>query len=1755
MRPPLRSSRFGSALLGLASLGAASCGALFWSVAPAAAADPSFDCLKAGTAVERLICADDNLATRDSQLSRLYLGALESVDEARAVQERAAQRAWLSERNSACVLTPAEEAIPSRVDSAARCLRNVYDTRIRALQTAYPEPLEIRNGPYVSHGGDRGEACFRFSGQIMPDPLQPLDGFFKVEPAVNLTARADWREVCLGGFEPGKSYKISVLEGLPGEGPPLRRDAVFDFAMPDTPSALRFATIGRILPRHGSGGLPVEGVNVREVAARLMRVGDQDAAAALRSEWDGGPDVFSWGAPDYFISRVQDVVWSGTLALEGARNETKRVALPIDKMIDGAALKPGVYVAILEGKRKLWPKDAAQEAQEARDHQDEEFFEEEVADSVGPVFYWFTVADIGLTTWQGEDGLTVMTRSVDGQQPLSGLKLALRGPKGALLGEATTDETGLANFPAGLTRGEGDRAPAKLYAYGADGEFTQLDLQRAPIDLADRGVAGRVAPGALDAWLTTERGIYRPGESVQILALLRDAQAKAVDDFPLTLVYSRPDGVEARRETVTLSEAGGATTSLNLPPNAAIGRWSAEAYASAEAKTAIGSVSFMVEDFAPPRIEAKLTSDEKSVAPDGEALLKLQADFLYGAPAGGLTGELVTTIRAPATPFANFSAWRFGLADETRPRPEQGEAEAFALDENGALELMAYVPEPEDGVGGFPLEAEFAASVFDAGGKPVTTRFTLPIRTQESFLGAKPSFDGSVAPLEGEVGFDLVAVSPEGEAVAAEVEWRVVREYVNYIWHQRGDRWRTEIVRTDGPLLAEGTASLGATPVGIAVKTESWGSHRLELRRPGEAKAAMSLRFDSGWAYGDPGSEPAPERVQVSIEPGAYAPGSTVRLRVAPPFDGQAAIALASDRIHSVTNHDVSAEGTFVDVTMPEDATAGVYALVTAFGAPDGVMRQVPTRAVGLVWIPADPAAKTLEAEVSLNEVIRPTEPAAVTLNVDAAEGSGPIYGVVFAVDDGVLQLTGYKAPDPANYYLGQRRLGLWMRDGYGQLIDAAGLEIGEIRTGGDADMAGLDTAQLGALPKKNRPIAVWVSDIRELTPGANEIPFDAPDFDGRLRVMATVWTADRVSSATESTVLVRRPVAADAMIPRFLAPGDEAEATVALHNLDGAPGLYTAVLAAEGPLEILGDMVVEAELAQGQRAERVIRVKAREDMGDGKLTLSVAGPEGFGMSRESELSVRPSTAYESRRIVSSLKAGESLIADPSLLEGYYPATARLSLGVNPLPDLDLPGIIEGLARYPYGCAEQTVSTLAPLLASADLRGYFKLDRPNVVKEVDEGIDKGLSRLAAMQNWRGDFGMWSSAGSTNSWLTAYVMDTMLLARTQSRPVSEKALEQGMARLADIASSTGGAADSEINARAYAFYLLAREGSLDPAQLRRFNAVRFAHLTSPLAKAQVAAALARIGDVEAAKDAFARAKSAIVYPTLKAPNAGYRYTDYGTALRDEAGLLALMAESGLFGWPDLDRQARTLSTRMAESRHLSTQEQGWILRAGREMAKAPFATMTIMIDDKPPETGIIPAGGGAVSLSAGNYDAAVALPKLTNQGPNEIYSAISYGGFPKTTGAAEAEGFALTRSVFTRSGEAADLANLPQNEVVVVVLEGRTLKTTVSRALVVDFLPAGLEPENPAVGGAEAADLAWLKDLTSVETVELRDDRFLASFDLGRGEEKSFRVAYLARAVTPGVYVYGGAQVEDMYSPQDFARTEATQVNVRAARPQ
>ena len=315
---------------------------------------------------------------------------------------------------------------------------------------------------------------------------------------------------------------------------------------------------------------------------------------------------------------------------------------------------------------------------------------------------WFIVSDLGLTAFSGNDGVHVFVHSLESTQAKGGIEVRLLSRGNEILATQRTSDAGYVQFEAGLTRGEGALAPALLVATDARGDYAFLNLKAPAFDLTDRGVSGRVVPAGLDAFVYTERGVYRSGETVQVTALLRDGQGLAALDTPLTLVVERPDGVEYRRTVVPDQGVGGRALSVPLVASAPTGTWRVRAFADPK-RPPVGEATFMVEDYVPDRLEFELASSAKGVSTTTPAEITVDGRYLYGAPAAKLEleGEMVI---APAAERAGFAGYQFGLSDEeveTRRQPLENLPET---DANGKARFAVVIDKPPQTTR--PLEAQ-----------------------------------------------------------------------------------------------------------------------------------------------------------------------------------------------------------------------------------------------------------------------------------------------------------------------------------------------------------------------------------------------------------------------------------------------------------------------------------------------------------------------------------------------------------------------------------------------------------------------------------------------------------------------------------------------------------------------------------------------------------------------------------------------------------------------------------------------------------------------------------------------------------------------------------------------------------------------------------------------------------------------------------------------------------------------------------------
>ncbi|GHD11196.1 membrane protein [Tianweitania populi] len=1563
------------------------------------------------------------------------------------------------------------------------------------VQAAFAD-LKVRKGfRILDNSVDADSAtpriCAQFSEELVKSGTDyatfvTLDG--KAPPAIE----AKDKQICIDGLEHGHEYRVTFRSGLPAAiGESLQAPVTLNLYVRDRTPSARFTGDAFVLPSAGRHGLPLVSVNMDTAKLQLFRIGDRALSQLLSGE------QFLRQLDGYSLSTVESDLgtpaWEGTIDVANELNKEVVTSFPVDEALPER--KPGVYVMVAT------PSDDRSETYSNKATQ------------------WFVVSDIGLSTYTGQDGLTVFARSLNSAEPLEDVELALLARNNEVLGTATSDDEGKATFTPGLVRGTAGLVPTALMARSGD-DFVFLDMTRAGFDLSDRGVTGRAAPGALDIFAWTERGIYRAGETVHAAALVRNDEAKGVGALPLTFIFTRPDGVEDRRIVVSEASLGGYAVDFPTQSNAMRGSWQLRIYADPK-QPSLAAQSFLVEDFVPDRMEFDLAAASPEIAVGEADTMSVDGRFLYGAPAAGLSIEGEVNVRTTRN-WARFPGFQFGLADEDSE--EQGQVLPLenlpVLDDEGKASFDVSVDAPPSTTR--LLNAEVVVRMREGGGRAVERRTEVAIQPETNMIGIRLEGGNDSVPEGSTARFSVLAADAQGNRIDAPgLFWRLIKIDRDYQWYRSNGSWNYEPV-TRTSKIAEGKIDAKANAEAQIATPVAWGRYRLEIETNDPAGPATSREFEAGW-YVEASSTETPDALEVAFDKPSYAVGDTAKLQVTPRFGGEALITIGSERLVSTITASVPEGGTTIDVPVTEDFGAGAYVTTTLFRPGEAAESRLPMRAIGIKWLAVDPAERKLDIALETPEKSAPRSPLVIPVSVPSAADK-EAYITVAAVDVGILNLTSYKAPDPEGWYYGQRQLGLEIRDLYGRLIDGSLGATGRIRTGGD----GGDVTSRGN-PPKEKLVAFFSGPVKLDDEGKAEVSFDLPQFNGTVRVMAVAWTEDAFGHA-EKDVIVRDPVVITSGLPRFLTPGDAAELRLDLANTDGPAGGWTLDVTTND--QIVADAGSDPiELAAGGKATVKVPLTGMQT-GDGRIMVSLRHPDGTQIDQELFLPLRPSNAPVTTRNVVSLAPGASLTVDRELLASSILDGATVSIGVTPNAAFDVASLVMTLDRYPYGCAEQTTSRAMPLLYLSELAKAAGIpDDPAIKGRIQDAI----ARVLSYQSSSGSFGLWGP-GYGDLWLDAYVTDFLTRAREQGYEVPAQAMMLAVQSLGnsvaydvDLQSK-----DSEI---AYTFYVLARNKKASIGDLRYYADTRIEEFKTPMARAQLGAALALYGDNNRAEAAFG---SAFRLASGTAENQLYR-SDYGSDLRDGAAMLALAAEtkpSPAFMPQMISLVAKERNTRSSTS----TQEEAWMTLAARAVV-ASTGGMKLDINGTAQDGGYSQRLDGTVL-----QDQPVTI---TNKGKAPVDAVVTAVAPPVQPLPAGGNGFAIERSYYSLDGEPVNPSEVEQNQRFVVVLKMREDNAWPSRVLVTDLLPAGFEIDNPSiVNSAGLSNFDWLEE-TETAHLEFRDDRFVAAFNRTEDSEREVSVAYVVRAVTPGVYAHPAASVEDMYRPEFSARTASGMMEVKA----
>ncbi len=1586
-------------------------------------------------------------------------------------------------------------------------------------ERAVPEGFVLVRGWAEQHEG-RLSLSLEFSRPLVG--TQDFDALLRVEPASGdgsgWTLSEDARTLRYPFVEAAREYTVSLAAPLlAADGSRLEPPLEQAIHTGELEPVAGFASQGSVLPARESRGLPVVSVNVDEVDVEFLRV-REEALPRFFAQFQRGGSRGGWeldrdygdGTP---LRQLAEPVYLNRFVLDGRRNERVVSHLPVQDIAE--LQQPGLYFAVMRRVGRY-------------------------SDAYDTAF--FTVSDIGLHARAYREQLYVHTASLRDGAPLKGVELRVLDAKGQPLLKSATDGNGNALLDYRLDAGQ-----VLVARRGKD--VSLLPFNQPALDLSEFAVGGRAqAPFDVFAW--SGRDLYRPGETVRISALLRDADGKAMPapkdgaGQPLFVRLRQPDGRVFRETRLEPGTQGYYSFEQPVPADAPTGRWQVEFRTEPGKGQAVQGMALRIEEFLPERLKLDLSVAGPALAPGGPLQLRAEAAYLYGAPAAGNRFTARMALAVAREPVAGWPGYVFGDATATLPR-EPRDVLDTAFGDDGRLEAALELPE-EAVKARTPVQVTVAGEVHETGGRPVARSLQQVLWPAPVLVGVRPLFEPEEgAPAEGSAGFELVRVDAQGRPQPASgLQVTLVRELRDYHWrYEEGAGWAHDFTRRFENVQRL-QVDAGATPARFELPV-AWGEYRVDVFDPGTG-LTMRYPFRAGWSWGDDnrGPDARPDKVKLALDRTGYRAGDSLAVTVTPPHAGRGVLLVESDRLVYVQDIEVTGQPGKASATFRIPVAADwerhdvyVTALVFRPSAVDSLV--APARAVGVAHVPMRRDDRRVAVGLKVPTQIRPQQDMPVTVSAPQLAGR-QAHVTVSAVDAGILNITRFPVPDAAAHFFGQRRLGTDAYDVYGRVIGSYEGGMARLRFGGDMAVQ--------ALPQARRPTArvqtvdLFSGPVQLDDRGNARLSLPLPDFNGTLRVSALVYS-DQQYGRRDAEVLVRAPVVAEAGMPRVLAPGDRGTVSLDVQNFSGSAGGFRVRVEGEGPLQV-GNGERRLQLGDGAKATLEFPLQATPGSAVAKVRVRVDGG-GYSVDRRYDLPVRPAWPAVLRAQTRVLEDGAVLALDPSLAEGLLDDSVSLDLRISTAPPVPWASALQGLLDYPYGCAEQTASKgYAALMMDPDTSA--RLGGPTLDPAQRRArVEGAIGRLVAMQASNGHFSMWGGQGGTEPLLTPYIADFLLDAREAGFVVPAAALQKTLDRLSeDLLAGDPQFYGSDHREhlrfayRAHAGYVLARVNRAPLGTLRALYDQEKVRSLTALPLVQLGLALALQGDARRGDAAIA---DGFALDARKRPR---WLGDYGSVIRDEALMVALLHERER-AQPRFDVRAmevaRALQARRAADGSgrlwLSTQEQMAIARLGRAL-QAGDGRKVAGEWRAAGETGAV--AGTNVFARRLDAQALAAGARFQAQG-GPYYASIEVAGVPRQAPAEDRSRAAISRDWFLPDGKPWSGGPLKEGQVLVARL---TLEAgePMHDALVTDLLPAGLEAENLNLADAGQWDgvnidgvaLSARADEASVRHEEYRDDRYVAALSLRDGGRA--RLYYLVRAVTPGTYTVPPPQVEDMYQP-------------------
>ncbi|QQO09971.1 alpha-2-macroglobulin family protein [Breznakiella homolactica] len=1330
------------------------------------------------------------------------------------------------------------------------------------------------------------------------------------------------------------------------------------------------------------------------------------------------------------------------------------------------------------------------------------------------------VTDLGFFVKTNTDGTRdVFVQSIATGNPVSGAEVSVLGLNGNVLVSAVTGQDGHVQIP-GLQNYRNERAPTVFTVRRGD------DLSFMPFSAAGRGldysgfetggIQGAADPKTLRAFLFSDRGIYRPGDEVRIGMVIKSGDWSAnLARTPLEYKVTDSRGTEIVNQRISLSREGVEDIRFSTHAWSPTGTYTVSVYVirdeRKEERVFLGSQTVKVEEFLPDTLNVSAVFDP---LPRGGWITPSQLNGivsvrnLFGTPAAGNEVKAQITLAPGHQNFRQYQDYRF--------------QDPF-LGKNTFQEFLGTQQTDAEGAAEFELNLQkfekatyrlsFYAEAFEKGsGRNVSTQTSVYVSPLQWLIGYKP--DGSLNYIQRDTTrmVSFIAVNPGLEKTTVPDLTFTLTElrYVSVLVKQPNGVYKYQSVQKEYPISSE-KVTIPAQGLQYKIPSDKAGEYQLVITGPDELEYNR-VAFSIAGTQNIERSLNRSAELELTLNRNDFAEGETIEVMIKAPYEGAGLITIERDKVYAYKWFQGTGETTMQTIRVPAGLEGNGYVNVTYVRSQDSREIFMSPLSYGSVPFSVSKENRTNHIKLTIPEEAKPGKD--YTINYSSSR-RGKI--IIYAVDEGILQLAGYQTPNPLGFFFEKRALEVKTAQILDLILPRYSIVRSMAAMGGGEGYEELGRNLNPFKRRQNEPVAYW-SGIVDTGPESRSVSYRIPDyFNGTLRVMAVSVSDDAVGAA-EDRSLIRSTFIISPNSPMMAAPGDEFEISLTVtNNQKDSDGQVRVQVSPSEHLTIEGKKEFNLTIPEGKDETIAIPVKAAGPVGAAEIRFA-ASNKGETSELASYMSVRPQVPYRVSLYSGAIKNTSAEVPiDRQVYEEFHTRDVSLSY----LPVGMAKGLFFFLDNFPYGCTEQLISSVFPFLYPELFRelGFTK-------DQAEEGLNRVIGIIQSRLKEDGSIGVWTANSPSSPLVTVYAAHFLIEARDKGYYVSPVFMNQVLQSIRTIAGGSGTSMYDLAN-RAYAIYVMTLNETVTTSlieNLKRDITRSNKDAETDLPGLYLAGSYALLKKDSDAGSLFSKIKSSMK------KDSSLRYFD---DLMYSSVYLNMLARHFPQRLRDVSESLFTSMAQQLEQQSYTTFSASYALMAVDAYLKAvPTAetgsfTVVELLKEKQTRA-LTPAGTKLFSVP---FSAEAQGIKLENKDRLNLFYQITLAGFdleaPKTE---TKNGIEVYREFLNEAGQPVNSVKI--GDTVLVKLNFRTLNNRdIHDVALVDLLPAGLEPDIESIRAAGSGS-SWRPDY-----VDIREDR-LVVFGTVRPSIGSF--TYRTRAINSGNFTVPPLFAEALYDKSVWA---------------